>query len=150
MNMHEYAMHAARFKDISLYIGANPELGNEEFLASARLKDIQIAEGAALQAGCRLETSNYETSYDEMMTNRALSDAFTANLVLTGIPQEDITEGEDHVSMDIGNVSLHCPAIHPYIQVIDEKHALHTPEFHDLAMQDRALEGMLLAARTLA
>jgi hypothetical protein len=52
--------------------------------------------------------------------------------------------------MDIGNVSLHCPAIHPYIQVIDEKHALHTPEFRDLAMQDRAMEGMLLAARTLA
>ncbi|MHB0880484.1 M20 family metallopeptidase [Paenibacillus sp. SEL1] len=111
---------------------------------------IQIAEGAALQAGCRFETSNYETSYDEMVTNRVLSDAFTANLVQAGISQEDITEGEDHGSMDIGNVSLHCPAIHPYIQVIDEKHALHTPEFRDLAMQDRAMEGMLLAARTLA
>lgn len=30
--------HAPRFKDISLFIGANPELGNEEFLAAARLK----------------------------------------------------------------------------------------------------------------
>ncbi|SPY20778.1 Metal-dependent amidase/aminoacylase/carboxypeptidase [Paenibacillus polymyxa] len=111
---------------------------------------IQIAEGAALQAGCHLETSNYETSYDEMVTNGVLSDTFTANLLQAGIAQEDITEGEDHGSMDIGNVSLHCPAIHPYIQVIDEKHALHTPEFRDLAMQDRAMEGMLLAARTLA
>lgn len=54
-------------------------------------------------------------------------------------------EVEDHGSMDIGNVSLHCPAIPPYIQVIDEKHALHTPEFRDMAMQDRAMEGMLLA-----
>lgn len=37
-----------------------------------------------------------------------------------------------------------------YIQVINEKHALHTPEFRDLAMQNRAMEGMLLAARTMA
>ncbi|MET3211960.1 UNVERIFIED_CONTAM: hypothetical protein ABIC26_004947 [Paenibacillus sp. PvR008] len=51
----------------------NPKLGNEEFLAAARLKDIQIAEGAALQAGCRLETSNYETSYDTAKKRAFLS-----------------------------------------------------------------------------
>ncbi|MFB5675732.1 M20 family metallopeptidase [Paenibacillus terreus] len=111
---------------------------------------IQIAEGAALQAGCRLEVSNYETSYDEMVTNESLSKVFTANLEGEGIEPALIHSGGDHGSMDLGNVSLRCPAIHPYVQVIDEHHALHTPEFRDLAMKDRALEGMLLAARTLA
>ncbi|HEY2493559.1 MAG TPA: M20 family metallopeptidase [Paenibacillus sp.] len=110
----------------------------------------QIAQGAALQTGCRIEISNYETSYDEMNTNEKLSDTFTSNLIDLGIHPDEIQNGNDHGSMDIGNVSLHCPAIHPYIKVIDEKHALHTNEFRDLAMQDLALDGMLLAAKALA
>ncbi|MGF7047460.1 amidohydrolase [Paenibacillus sp. DS2015] len=110
----------------------------------------QIAQGAALQTGCRIEISNYETSYDEMNTNEKLSDAFTSNLIDLGIHPDEIQIGNDHGSMDIGNVSLRCPAIHPYIKIIDERHALHTNEFRDLAMQDRALNGMLLAAKALA
>ena len=72
---------------------------------------IQIAEGSALQTGCKLVTSNYETSYDEMVTNEAFSAAFSQNLMELGIPQEEIVSGNDHGSMDIGNVSLKCPAI---------------------------------------
>ncbi|AJS58378.1 M20 family metallopeptidase [Paenibacillus sp. IHBB 10380] len=110
----------------------------------------QIAQGAALQTGCRIEISNYETSYDEMNTNEKLSDVFTSNLIDLGIHPDEIQIGNDHGSMDIGNISLCCPAIHPYIKVIDQKHALHTNEFRDLAMQDLALDGMLLAAKALA
>lgn len=110
----------------------------------------QIAQGAALQTGCRVNISNYETSYDEMITNEHLSDTFTSNLVELGINQEDIHTGDDHGSMDLGNVSLCCPSIHPYIKVIDERHMLHTPEFRDLAMEDLALDSMILAAKALA
>ncbi|PZT53879.1 M20 family metallopeptidase [Paenibacillus silvae] len=111
---------------------------------------IQIAQGAALQTGCRLETSNYETSYDEMVTNETFSDAFSHNLIELGIPEEEIISGNDHGSMDIGNVSLRCPAIHPYIKVVDEVHTLHSIEFRDLALQERALDGMILGAKALA
>ncbi|MCM3133020.1 M20 family metallopeptidase [Paenibacillus polysaccharolyticus] len=111
---------------------------------------VQIAQGAALQTGCKLVTSNYETSYDEMVTNETFSDAFSQNLMELGIPQEEIVSGNDHGSMDIGNVSLRCPAIHPYIRVVDEVHTLHSVEFRDLALQERALDGMILGAKALA
>ncbi|SCY19276.1 amidohydrolase [Paenibacillus polysaccharolyticus] len=111
---------------------------------------VQIAQGAALQTGCKLVTSNYETSYDEMVTNETFSDAFSQNLMELGIPQEEIVSGDDHGSMDIGNVSLRCPAIHPYIRVVDEVHTLHSIEFRDLALQERALDGMILGAKALA
>ena len=111
---------------------------------------IQIAQGAALQTGCKLVTSNYETSYDEMVTNETFSDVFSQNLIELGIPEEEIVSGNDHGSMDIGNVSLRCPAIHPYIRVVDEVHTLHSIEFRDLALQERALDGMILGAKALA
>ncbi|MEK8128452.1 M20 family metallopeptidase [Paenibacillus filicis] len=113
-------------------------------------KLIRCAEGAALQTGCTVTWSNYEYSYDELITNEALSDTFTRQLHALGIRDEDIQYGKDHGSLDLGNVSRHCPAIHPYVKVIDEKHLLHTPEFRDLAQQPRAYEGMLLGAKALA
>lgn len=42
--------YASRFKDISSYIGAHPELGNEEYLASARLKEELSYHGFKVQA----------------------------------------------------------------------------------------------------
>ncbi len=39
-------------------------------------KVLSCAEGAALQTGCTLKVSNYEYSYDELMTNEALSELF--------------------------------------------------------------------------
>jgi len=110
---------------------------------------MDCAQGAALQTGCTLKTSNYEYSYDELVTNEALSRAFSDNLVSLGIREEEIETGKDHGSLDLGNVSRQCPAIHPYVKVIDEKHLLHTKEFRDLAMTDRALEGMIFGAKVL-
>lgn len=113
-------------------------------------KVLRCAEGAALQTGCRLQVSNYEFSYDELVTNPVLSDTYTGNLAALGISREDIGTGQDHGSLDLGNVSRRCPAIHPYIKVIDKQHLLHTTEFRDLALQERALDGMLLGAKALA
>lgn len=113
-------------------------------------KVLRCAEGAALQTGCTFKASHYEYSYDELRTNTPLSETFTANLIALGIPADRIHEGRDHGSLDLGNVSRRCPSIHPFVQVIDETHMLHTPEFRDLAMTDRALAGMLLSAKALA
>jgi amidohydrolase len=110
----------------------------------------RCAEGAALQTGCKLEVSNYEFSYDELRTNETLSNAFTENLVELGVPANRIQHGNDHGSLDLGNVSLQCPAAHPYVQVVDEKFMLHSIEFRDAAMLDRAFNGMLFGAKALA
>jgi metal-dependent amidase/aminoacylase/carboxypeptidase family protein len=113
-------------------------------------KVLRCAEGAALATGCTLQTSNYEYSYDELITNETLSAIFTNNLMELGVAPEDIHTGVDNGSLDLGNVSRRCPAIHPYVQIIDERHLLHTKQFRDLAMENRAMQGMILGAKTLA
>lgn len=113
-------------------------------------KVLRCADGAALQTGCTLKTSNYEYSYDELLTNETLSAAFTKNLLSLGVNEEEIEHGKDNGSLDLGNVSLHCPAIHPFIKVVDLRHQLHSVEFRDLAQMNRAFEGMVLGAKALA
>ncbi|MWC28568.1 amidohydrolase [Paenibacillus sp. MMS18-CY102] len=113
-------------------------------------KAIRCAEGAALQTGCTLKTNAYEFSYDELLTNETLSELFSANLMEGGIPRSAITSGKDNGSLDLGNVSIRCPAIHPYIQVVDEPYQLHTIEFRDAAMQERAMQGLIFGAKMLA
>lgn len=87
-----------------------------------------IATGAALMAGTTLEISNYELSYDDMITNQSLSDAFTKNLAQTSdLP---ILEAkQSYGSIDMGNVSQVVPAIHPYIGLNKPGLVAHTKEF---------------------
>jgi metal-dependent amidase/aminoacylase/carboxypeptidase family protein len=124
--------------------------GNRPYTDETVRKVIRCAEGAALQTGAKLKVTNYEFSYDELLTNKELSETYTRNLTALGIDPGAIETGKDHGSLDLGNVSRRCPAIHPYVKVIDEKHLLHTVEFRDLALEDRALEGMLFGAKALA
>lgn len=108
------------------------------------------AEAARIATGCKLTVSNYEYSYDELRTNESLSEVFTANLLSSGIPEGDIRVGQDHGSLDLGNVSLRCPVIHPYIKVVNEPYQLHTIEFRDAAQLDNAYEAMVFGATMLA
>ncbi len=110
----------------------------------------RVAEGAALQTGCRLEISNYEYSYDELITNQTLSQAFSQNLIANGVAPSEIQSGKDAGSLDLGNVSVRCPAIHPYMKVTDEKHELHSIGFRDRAQEPQALDAMLFTAKVLA
>ncbi|WP_138755409.1 M20 family metallopeptidase [Paenibacillus sinopodophylli] len=113
-------------------------------------KVLRCAEGAALQTGCTLATNAFEYAYDELLTNEALSEQFNANLIEAGIRPEQIEIGKDHGSLDLGNVSVRCPAIHPYVKVVQERLLLHTVAFRDAAMTDYALDGMLFGAKMLA
>ncbi|WP_082882240.1 M20 family metallopeptidase [Paenibacillus swuensis] len=108
------------------------------------------AEAAALATGCRLEISNYELGYDDLMTNEALSDLFTGNLVALGVPPEKIKQGLDHGSIDMGNVSHVVPAIHPYVQMPDCPYGGHTVEFRDAAGDERGQHALLMGAKALA
>lgn len=108
------------------------------------------AEAAGIATSCKLTVSNYEYSYDELRTNEPLSEAFTANLISAGIPEEDIRSGHDNGSLDLGNVSLRCPVIHPYIKVVSEPYQLHTLEFRDAAQSAPAYDAMVFGAKMLA
>ncbi|WP_337099048.1 M20 family metallopeptidase [Paenibacillus sp. YIM B09110] len=113
-------------------------------------KVLRCAEGAALQTGCTLTTNKYEFSYDELLTNEVLSAQFNQNLIDAGILPEEIAFGKDHGSLDLGNVSVRCPAIHPYVKVVEERFLLHTEAFRDAAMTERAYDRMLFSAKMLA
>lgn len=113
-------------------------------------KVLRCAEGAALQTGCELTTSRYEYSYDELVTNETLSEQFNRNLIEAGIPEEQIESGKDNGSLDLGNVSVRCPAIHPYVKIVEERLMLHTEAFRDAAMTDKALDRMIFGAKMLA
>ncbi|MCA1319460.1 M20 family metallopeptidase [Bacillus tianshenii] len=110
-----------------------------------------IAEGASLMTGATMKMSNYELSYDNMVTNDSLSDAFTSSLIELGVPSSDITESRDGSgSLDMGNVSLVVPSIHPYIKICDELYSCHTVEFRDAALSEQGKEAMMLGAKAMA
>jgi amidohydrolase len=109
------------------------------------------AQGAALATGAKLETSFYELSYDDMITNIALSDAYTNNLIELGVKPSDIHPRDGGGgSLDMGNVSHVVPSIHPYIQIMDTPCAAHTNEFREAALSERGFEGAILGAKSMA
>jgi amidohydrolase len=109
----------------------------------------KIAEGAALMTGASFEVSNYELSYDDMITNQALSNAFTENLEQTStlpIYPAKLSYG----SIDMGNVSHVVPAIHPYIGLNKPGLIAHTKEFADQTITNDGFEALKSGALALA
>jgi amidohydrolase len=110
-----------------------------------------IAEGAALMTGATMEMSNYELSYDNMVTNETLSNVFTNQLIDLGVHETEISESRDGSgSLDMGNVSLAVPSIHPYIKICDEAYSCHTTEFRDAALSQQGKDAMILGAKAMA
>ncbi|WP_404355031.1 M20 family metallopeptidase [Cytobacillus firmus] len=111
----------------------------------------KCAEGAALQTGAEMKWSFYEFSYDDMVTNSPLSEAFNKELISLGVIEEEIMEQKDGSgSLDMGNVSQAAPSIHPYIKITNEAYACHTHEFREAAMSEQAGEAMILGAKAMA
>lgn len=87
------------------------------------------AEGASLAAGTRLQIENYEKSYDNMVTNATLSEVYCRNLKKMGVTAIHDRMDDELGSMDAGNVSHICPAIHPYFSISEKPLIPHTREF---------------------
>jgi len=87
------------------------------------------AEGASLAAGTRLRIKNYEKSYDNMVTNSALSEAYCRNLMKMGVATIKDSDNDELGSIDAGNVSHKCPTIHPYFAISENRVEKHTREF---------------------
>ena len=121
----------------------------KEYLQVVKQKVLAIAEGAALMTGATLEVSNYELAYDDLKTNRTLSEAFNENIRLLGIT--DIHPHKDGVgSVDIGNISNVCPTIHPYIGISDCEITGHSQQMVDATVTDLAHDRLVIAVVALA
>lgn len=100
------------------------------------------AKAASLATGAKLEIRNYEASYDNLVTNHRLSNAFTRRLNDMGI--SNIHEPrESFGSLDIGNVSQLVPTIHPYFSICEDDTPAHTVEFRDATKTDLAYNNMI-------
>lgn len=96
-----------------------------------------IAHGAAAMTGATLSMHNYELSYDNMLTNQTLSKRFTENLKAVGTEVVHPAK-ESYGSLDMGNVSQMCPAIHPYIGLDSPGLVFHTQELADLTITENS------------
>lgn len=122
----------------------------KEYLQEVIEKVKKCAEGAALMTGCTLEISNYEETYDNLITNQPLSQLYTQNLIAVGITIDQIQEKTSHGSSDIGNVSQVVPAIHPYTKICASDIAGHTKEFRDAAGSEEGFDQMLYGIKAMA
>lgn len=108
-----------------------------------------IANGAAMMTGTTLEISNYELSYNNMITNKALSAAFTNNL--KGYSKHPVhPKRGGSGSLDMGDVSHVVPSIHPYIGLNKADLVGHTKEFADQTITEDGHEALISGVLSLA
>lgn len=130
-----------------------PDLAVAQFyvrtLAKDYLKELSekvknCARAGALSAGAELEITNFEASFDNLVTNNNLHDSFLKNLGSVGINSIEDTElmlG----STDVGNVSQVCPTIHPSFGIAEDGVDItpHTVEFARATLTKTAHQNML-------
>lgn len=134
-----------------------PDLAIAEFYVRAEkkqyLKELvekvkNCARAAALASGAELEIENHQCPFDDLVTNRTLSEIFDKNLLDTGIENiEGVKLGTG--SLDAGNVSYIVPTIHPWFGICDREIPLHTKEFAEAAASPYAHEMMLKTIEAL-
>lgn len=107
------------------------------------------ARGAAIAAGAQLEITNYEASYDNLVTNNSLLEIYCKRLKDVGV--DKIYEArQSYGSLDVGNVSHIVPTIHPYFKICEKDIPAHTEEFRDATRTDLAYQSMVQTIGALA
>jgi len=119
----------------------------KEILDDVLVKVKNIAQGAALMTGSKLEMTRYELPNDNLKTNKSLSEAFSKNLRTLGI--KNIYEAKDTGSSDIGNVSQKTPTIHPYIGISNFNVTGHSVNMADATITPFAHERLLIGTLAL-
>jgi amidohydrolase len=101
------------------------------------------ANGAALGTGAKLEITNYEYSFDNLVTNETLSQVYQRRILDMGV--DKIYPPRDGGSSDTGNVSHVVPTIHPYFGISNIDITAHTREFANASKTPLAYESMIQA-----
>ncbi|AGA68087.1 amidohydrolase [Desulfitobacterium dichloroeliminans LMG P-21439] len=110
---------------------------------------IRCAQDAASVVSAKVTWSNFEHSYDELLTNRTLANAFEKNLRELGV--NTISPPQSAMgSVDLGNVSRVVPAIHPYLVLGKGMDIPHTREFSRACLSSSGERLLLLAIQSLA
>ncbi len=118
-------------------------------LERLRKQVLRCAQEAAKRVKGRVTWRKFEHSYDEMITNKALAQAFVKNLKELGV--NHISPPQSAMgSVDMGNVSRVVPAIHPYLALGNGTHIPHTRDFTRACLSSSGKSLLLLAMKALA
>ncbi|MBY8999638.1 MAG: M20 family metallopeptidase [Candidatus Heimdallarchaeota archaeon] len=109
-----------------------------------------IAKGAALSTGARLEFERVGHAYMSRNVNKVLGAAFTKNMNAIGEKTHTVEHGKGLGSSDIGNVSHVVPTIHPYIGISKDEINGHSTDFAKAASSEYGNEQMLKITKALA
>lgn len=110
---------------------------------------INCAKAASDAVGTRLEVTYFEEPYDDLITNKTLSDVFSRNLSELG--EVEIRKPSDSVgSLDMGNVSYLVPTIHPWLGLGDCSLVIHTKEFADYTQTENSKKAIYKGACAMA
>ncbi|MFD5232892.1 amidohydrolase [Streptomyces qaidamensis] len=107
------------------------------------------AEGVAHATGTRTEVERATVRYEHFRDSGLLSETFARHLSGAGIELTPPAPGVYLGSSDIGNVSTHVPAIHPFVAIMDDG-SDHTPEFAAAAASPRARDVLVAVTSALA
>lgn len=124
-------------KAVAQFYVRTPRFG---YMDTLKEKVINCARAGALATGCELEIVNFEKPYKAMVTNETLSNLFNNNFIDIGA--KNIRDKKLGGSIDMGNVSQVCPAIHPYFSISDDTITPHTREFAASTLEEKAFIGM--------
>lgn len=120
------------------------------YLQTLAEKVKNCARSSAAAVGATVEITHFEASYDDMLTNEALSDTFTGKLLELGCPE--VKDSQKVIgSIDAGNVSYCCPTIHPSFSISQgETIIAHTTGFAQATRTPYAYEEMKRTVSALA
>jgi len=102
--------------------------------------------------GAQVSVQTVGEDYSEMIHNRPLVEAYSANLARLGRHALKIDDIPAAVagSTDMGNVSRVVPSIHPMIAIAPPHVPLHSPEFTTWAASEEAHRAVVDGAKALA
>jgi len=126
--------------------------GTARDLAALRARVVACFEAGAQASGARLELTSLEPDYLDMIHNMPLCYAFQRNAEALGraFIQADHPANARTASTDMGNVSYHVPAIHPYLAAAPADCVIHNAEFARWAGSEMGDQAAIDGAKALA
>ena len=101
---------------------------------------------AAIATGCKIEILEGYSHYENLISNKILTDLFENNSKLVGRDMKRNSEYDQskNGSTDMGNVSKIIPSLQPFIQIVDDDGEVvnHQKEFANASITKRAAKGI--------
>ncbi len=134
------------FAQLDYYFRAGTMAYAKEIQAKAET----IARAAAMAAGVTVESSLYETAYDDCLMSYSLGELLNEAMLKAGLTDITPIDEEAHGSTDVGAVSYQCPTIQGRIRICDDNVAGHSKEMADATISAAGQDALFKGSFALA